>query len=156
VAKQTAEIDVLSGGRLRLGVGVGWSDVEFQALGQDFSNRGRRMEEQVDLLRRLWTNELVDYDGRWHKVVDAGLNPLPLQRPIPLGFGAHAPAAMDGLARLGDGWLPLFWPTGDKGAVVPGLEAGDPRSLVDDFRARVRKAGRDPAAVGLDGRLALG
>ena len=76
VAKQAAVVDVLSGGRLRLGIGVGWNPVEYEALGEDFSNRGLRSEEQIDLMRKLWTNELIDYDGRWHKITDAGLNPV--------------------------------------------------------------------------------
>ena len=84
VAKQAAEVDVLSGGRLRLGIGIGWNAIEYEALGEDFHNRGRRSEEQIELMRALWTQELVTYEGRWHKVTDAGLNPLPARRPIPV------------------------------------------------------------------------
>ncbi len=106
VAKQAATLDVLSGGRLRLGIGLGWNEVEYVALGQDFHNRGRRMEEQVDVLRRLWTEPLVTYRGRWHRIEDAGLNPLPVQRPIPIWFGGTDDRALRRGARLGDGWLP--------------------------------------------------
>ncbi|MDP7415205.1 MAG: LLM class F420-dependent oxidoreductase, partial [SAR202 cluster bacterium] len=90
VAKQAAEVDVLSGGRLRLGIGTGWNQVEYEALGENFHNRGRRSEEQIKLMRQLWTNELVTFDGRWHKVTDAGINPLPVQRPIPVWLGGSA------------------------------------------------------------------
>jgi|SRR5579859_7674135 len=105
VAKQAASLDVLSGGRLRLGVGLGWNAVEYEALGQDFHNRGRRVEEQVALLRELWTRPLVNFSGKWHSVPDAGLNPLPVQRPIPIWFGGTAVAALERAGRLGDGWL---------------------------------------------------
>jgi probable F420-dependent oxidoreductase len=105
VAKQAATLDALSGGRLRLGVGLGWNAVEYEALGQDFHTRGRRLEEQVDLLRRLWTEPLVSFVGAWHTVSDAGLNPLPVQRPIPIWFGASAEAAVRRAARLADGWM---------------------------------------------------
>ena len=88
VAKQAAEVDVLSGGRLRLGIGIGWNPVEYEALGENFHNRGRRSEEQIALLRMLWTQDVVDFTGRWHRVTHAGLKPLPVQRPIPVWFGA--------------------------------------------------------------------
>src|SRR5216110_1916665 len=87
VAKQAAEVDVLSGGRLRLGIGVGWNPVEYEALGQDFHNRGRRCEEQITVLRALWTQEVVNFKGQWHQISHAGLNPLPVQRPIPIWIG---------------------------------------------------------------------
>ena len=88
VAKQTAEVDVLTGGRLRLGVGIGWNHVEYEALNENFKNRGRRCEEQIDVLRALWTQEVVTYEGEWHHISHAGINPLPVQRPIPIWFGA--------------------------------------------------------------------
>jgi probable F420-dependent oxidoreductase len=84
VAKQAAEVDVLSGGRLRLGIGIGWNHVEYEALGENFQNRGRRSEEQIAVLRALWTQEVVSFEGRWHRITHAGLNPLPIQRPIPI------------------------------------------------------------------------
>ena len=108
VAKQAAALDVLSGGRLRLGIGIGWNPVEYEALGESFKNRGLRSEEQIEVMRKLWTQELVNFEGKWHKITDAGLNPLPVQRPIPIWFGATNKRALRRLARLGDGWFPLF------------------------------------------------
>jgi probable F420-dependent oxidoreductase len=105
VAKQAASLDLLSGGRLRLGVGLGWNSVEYVALGQDFHTRGRRIEEQVELMRQLWSQPLVTFDGNWHKIPDAGINPLPVQRPIPIWFGGRAKPALRRAARLGDGWI---------------------------------------------------
>src|SRR6185436_13789954 len=106
VAKQAAEIDVLSNGRLRLGVGLGWNHVEYEALGMDFRTRGRRVEEQVEVLRKLWTEPLVTYRGTGHVIDNAGLNPMPVQRPIPIWFGGSAEPALKRAARLGDGWMP--------------------------------------------------
>ncbi|HAJ35054.1 MAG TPA: LLM class F420-dependent oxidoreductase [Chloroflexi bacterium] len=106
VAKQAATLDVLSGGRFRLGVGIGWNAVEYTALGADFHTRGRRSEAQIALLRRLWTEPLVTVQDGWHTIPDAGLNPLPVQRPIPIWLGGHADAVLERVARLGDGWLP--------------------------------------------------
>jgi probable F420-dependent oxidoreductase len=112
VAKQAAEVDVLSGGRLRLGIGVGWNTVEFEALGEDFKNRGRRVEEQLEVMRRLWTQELVTFEGQWHRVPDAGIQPLPIQRPIPIWMGGDSDVVIRRAARLADGWitLPSFRP----------------------------------------------
>ena len=93
VAKQAAEVDVLSGGRLRLGIGVGWNDVEYEALGEDFHNRGRRSAEQIAVMRALWTQEVVDFQGRWHNITHAGINPLPVQRPIPIWIGGGSSGA---------------------------------------------------------------
>ena len=144
VAKQAATLDVLCGGKLRLGVAVGWNHVEYEALGMDFRDRGRRIEEQVEVLRALWTRELVTFDGRDHRITDAGLNPLPAQRPIPLWFGGHADAGLRRIARLGDGWFPLFAPD-DAGAAE-----------VEKFRGYVREAGREPASVGIETWLNVG
>jgi len=108
VAKQAATLDVLSGGRLRLGVGLGWNEVEYIALGKDFHDRGRRMEEQLEVLRRLWTEPLVTFHGRDHRIDDAGLNPLPLQRPIPIWFGGRDDRVLRRAARYGDGWIPNY------------------------------------------------
>lgn len=116
VAKQAAEVDVLSRGRLRLGVGIGWNTVEYDCLGKNFHDRGKRMEEQINLLRALWGNELVTFKGQYEQVVDAGINPLPLKRNIPLWVGAEARPALQRAARLADGWFPMFAP-GEKGAV---------------------------------------
>lgn len=141
VAKQAAEVDVLSGGRLRLGVGIGWNPVEYDALGMAFSDRGRRVEEQVEVLRRLWAEELVTYAGRWHRVDDAGLNPLPLRRSIPVWMGGTAEPALRRLARLADGWM-VNMPVG------PELEP-----TVERVRSFVREAGRDVSEFGVAGRV---
>jgi len=141
VAKQAAALDVLSSGRLRLGVGIGWNPVEYEALGQDFTNRGRRSEEQVELMRKLWTNEVVTFQGRWHKVTDAGLNPLPIQRPIPVWFGGTADVVLQRVGRLGDGWFPQFAP--DENC----------RAAIEKIRSSARAAGRNPAAIGIEGRM---
>src|SRR6476619_5354271 len=141
VAKQAAEVDLLSGGRLRLGVGLGWNAVEYEALGEDFSNRGRRSEEQVDVMRRLWTEPSVTYEGRYHRLTGAGLAPLPVQRPIPVWFGAASDRAYERAGRLGDGWFPMMEPG-------PGLDYA--REQVD--RAALA-AGRDPAVLGMAGRV---
>ncbi len=141
VAKQAAEIDVLSGGRLRLGVGLGWNPVEFEALGEDFSTRGRRMEEQVEVLRLLWTQELVTFKGRWHTITDAGLNPLPVQRPVPIWVGAESDRAIERAGRIGDGWIALGRPDADNERRV-GL-----------LRAAAQRAGRDPATLQIVGAV---
>ena len=145
VAKQAAEVDVLSGGRLRLGVGVGWNPVEFEALGENIQNRGERIEEQLDVMRRLWTEELVTYEGRWHRVPDSGLNPRPVQRPIPVWMGGEREAVLRRAARLADGWITLQ-------TFRPGPAA---QQTVDRLHALVLEAGRDPAAFGVEGRVAL-
>jgi probable F420-dependent oxidoreductase len=143
VAKQAAEVDVLSGGRLRLGVGIGWNHVEYEALGENFRNRGRRVEEQIALMRRLWTEDLVDFDGKYHSIKQAGINPLPIQRSIPVWMGGSADAAMRRIAKIADGWYPQ-------------QQAGDSgQRAVDTIRAYVADAGRDPAAFGIEGRLGL-
>ncbi len=144
VAKQAATLDVLCGGRLRLGIGTGWNEVEYVALGQDFHTRGRRQEEQIEVLRALWTQELVTLKGRWHDIPDAGLNPLPVQRPIPLWFGGHADAVLRRLARLGDGWLPGF---------RTAEAAAGTLATLDGYLA---KAGRSRADIGLEPRLHWG
>jgi probable F420-dependent oxidoreductase len=144
VAKQAATLDVLSGGRFRLGVGLGWNTVEYTALNEDFGNRGRRVEEQIDLLRQLWTQPLVNFKGQWHTIPDAGINPLPVQRPIPIWFGGHADAVLHRVARMGDGWLPLRRTPAD---AQPALEQLD-RYLAE--------AGRTRADIGLEPRLQYG
>jgi probable F420-dependent oxidoreductase len=143
VAKQAATLDVLSGGRLRLGIGLGWNEVEYRALNEDFHTRGKRIEEQVEVLRRLWTEPLVKFDGQWHHIPDAGLNPLPIQRPIPLWFGGHADPVLRRAARLGDGWMPNRTPD----LVTPDLEKLD-RYLQDTGRSR--------AAFGIEARVPYG
>jgi len=141
VAKQAAEVDLLSGGRFRLGIGLGWNAVEYEALGQDFSTRGRRVEEQVDLLRRLWTEPSITYHGDYDRVTGAGLAPLPVQRPIPIWFGAQSDRAYRRAGRLADGWFPQ---------VSPGPKLDEARSVVEQAAAA---AGRDPARIGMEGRV---
>ncbi len=145
VAKQAAAVDVLSGGRLRLGVGIGWNAVEYEALGEDFRNRGKRIEEQIELMRALWTRELVTFGGRWHRISDAGLNPLPVQRPIPVWMGGQAEAVLERAGRVADGWT---WMS----SVRPGADA---QSLIDRVHTVVSTAGRDTRKFGIEGRITL-
>jgi probable F420-dependent oxidoreductase len=145
VAKQAAAVDVLSGGRLRLGIGVGWNTVEFEALGANFKNRGKRVEEQIEVMRLLWTKELVTYDGQWHRVPDAGINPLPVQRPIPIWMGGDSEVVVRRAARLADGWITL--PSFRPGPVG--------QQTVDRLHRLIKEAGRDPAAFGIEARMAL-
>lgn len=144
VAKQAAALDVLSGGRLRLGIGIGWNAVEYAALGQDFHTRGRRVAEQVRLLKRLWTQPLVTFEGRWDRVDDAGINPLPVQRPIPVWFGGHAEPVLRRAAELGDGWMPNF------------RTAQDARPALDLLERFLAEAGRARGDFGLEPRLPYG
>ena len=141
VAKQAAEVDVLSNGRLRLGVGTGWNPVEYEALGENFHDRGRRSEEQIALLRALWTEDTIDFNGRWHKVTAAGLNPLPIQKPIPIWLGGGAEALIRRVARIADGWFPRFGPDEDG------------RKVLERLQSYAREAGRDPASIGIEGRI---
>ena len=138
LAKQAACLDVLSGGRLRIGIGTGWNEVEYEALGENFHNRGKRSEEQIDVMRKLWADEHVTYDGRWHKITDAGLNPLPQARRIPVWFGGMAPQVLERVGSIGDGWFPL----GGAGANVEGMWS--------QIREHAEAAGRDPEEIGLE------
>jgi probable F420-dependent oxidoreductase len=144
VAKQAAEVDVLSRGRLRLGVGIGWNEVEYQALGVPFEQRGARLTEQVELLRRLWAEPVISTEGKFHEVVEAGLNPLPPRRRIPIWFGGGADAVLRRTGRIGDGWLPQSPPTAEA------------RWQVELVKATAVEAGRDPAEIGFEARLTLG
>jgi len=110
IAKQAAEVDLLSGGRLRLGIGVGWNHVEYEALGMEWKTRGARQAEQVEVLRRLWSNDLVTFEGRFHRLKDVSIVPMPVQRPIPIWFGGSSDAVVTRAARLGDGWMPIMAP----------------------------------------------
>ena len=162
VAKQAAAIDVLSGGRFRLGVGIGWNEPEYEALGENFRDRGSRVEEQIEVLRKLFTEDLVTFEGKWHRITDAGLNPMPVQRPIPIWMGGGSANSvrtstdtetatrrggnepvMRRIARLGDGWFPQFAAT----------EEG--RDQIEQMRGYVRDAGRDPDAFVIEGRIAM-
>ena len=143
VAKQAAEVDVLTGGRLRLGIGIGWNHVEYEALGEDFSNRGRRSVEQIRLLRALWTEEVISFDGRYHQVTHAGINPLPVQRPIPIWFGGGADRVMRRIGRLADGWFPQFQPDSQG------------QEQLAKMREYAKAAGRDPGDIGIEGRVSV-
>jgi probable F420-dependent oxidoreductase len=144
VAKQAAEVDVLSGGRLRLGIGVGWNEVEYQALNENFADRGRRSEEQIAVLRALFTEDSVTFHGRWHHIEAAGINPLPVQRPIPIWLGGGADATMRRIAKIGDGWFPQL-PPNDQGKIA-----------IERLHTYAREAGRDPAAIGIEARINVG
>ena len=144
VAKQAAEVDVLTGGRLRLGVGIGWNHVEYEALGENFRNRGRRSEEQVKLLRELWTKDTVDFIGRYHRVTHAGINPRPVQQTIPIWFGGGADRVIRRIGQLGDGWFPQFQPDSEG------------QDKIAQMREYAVEAGRDPSAIGIEGRINFG
>jgi probable F420-dependent oxidoreductase len=146
VAKQAADLDRLIGGRLRLGIGLGRNWMEYEALNENFRNRGRRVEEQVEVLRQLWTDELVTFEGEWHHLDRMGLNPMPVQRPIPIWFGTYVGQIVENairrVGRIGDGWFPQFAP--------------DDQKLIDTLeriRGYAREAGRDPSEIGIDASL---
>jgi len=143
VAKQAAEIDVLTAGKLRLGVGIGWNEAEYIGLNERFNNRGRRFEEQIDLLRALWTADVIDFSGRYHTIPEAGLNPLPVQQPIPVWIGGYADVVMERIGRMADGWFP---------GGQPGEALDRARALVDES---ARANGRDPSKIGMEGRITL-
>ena len=141
VAKQAATLDVLSAGRLRLGVGIGWNEVEYMALGKNYSNRGRRIEEQVSLMRELWTQPLVNFSGQWHHIPDAGLNPLPVQRPIPIWFGGHAEPVLRRVGTIGDGWMPNY------------RSAEEARPELEKIYRYMDESGRDSSSLGVEAKL---
>jgi len=141
VAKQAAEVDLLTGGRFRFGAGVGWNPVEYDALGQRFDRRGRRVDEQIALLRELWTTRSLSFDGEFDRVRGAGIAPLPVQRPIPVWLGGSSDPAYRRIGRLADGWFPQVRPGPDLETAV-GVIAG-----------AATEAGRDPAAIGMEGRV---
>jgi len=143
VAKQAANVDVFSRGRLQLGVGIGWNEVEYEALGMEFSNKGKRLDDQIRILRRLWTEPTFTARTPFHTISDAGLNPLPVQRPIPIFVGGFSEAASKRAAALGDGWFPAF--TADKAEQV-----------MTSFRQKVADAKRAPGSVALENCDMLG
>jgi probable F420-dependent oxidoreductase len=143
VAKQAAEVDILSGGRLRLGIGGGWNHVEYQALGAEWKTRGARQAEQVEVLRRLWTEDLVTFAGRFHDLREVNILPRPIQQPIPIWFGGSSDAIIERAARLGDGWMPIMPPDEEAAAKLAAL------------RNQLRSFGRDPAAFGVEAWLRM-
>jgi probable F420-dependent oxidoreductase len=142
VAKQAAEADILSGGRLRLGIGTGWNFIEYQALGMDWKTRGARQAEQVEVLRRLWTQDLVTFRGRFHDLKEVSITPVPIQRPIPIWLGGSSDAAMERAARLGDGWMPIMPPD-------------EAEQKIAALRGHLEAFGRDPATFGIEGWLRM-
>ena len=136
VAKQAACLDILSRGRLRLGIGIGWNAVEYEALGENFRNRGRRSAEQIDVLRRLWAEPIITYEGQWHKITEAGLNPLPRNRTIPIWLGGDAPQVISRVAKLGDGWFPFYNP--------------DIETQIQEMQTQARAYDRDPNSIGIE------
>ena len=140
VAKQAAEVDILSGGRLRLGVGVGWNHVEYEALNEDWKTRGARQAEQIKVMRKLWTEDQVTFRGRFHTLVDVTMLPVPVQRPIPIWFGGSSDAVVKRAARIGDGYMPIMTP-----------EVAEPKIAM--LHEHMKTFGRDPAKFGLEGWL---
>ena len=145
VAKQAACLDVLSGGRFRLGIGVGWNEVEFTGLNENFHNRGRRSEEQVEVMQKLWAEPHVTFKGRWHTIEDAGINPRPASGKVPVWFGGHHERTLERIAKWGDGWMPNAYP--------PDHEATE---VFDRLRGLTEAAGRDPAQVGIEAWVSMG
>jgi probable F420-dependent oxidoreductase len=141
VAKQAAEVDILTGGKFRLGIGVGWNHVEFEGLNEEFADRGRRVEEQIELLRKLWSDPVISFEGNYHKVTEAGLNPLPIQRPIPIWIGGTADVVLERTGRIADGWFPM-------GRTTP-----ENKARIDKVRDYAEAAGRPRDAVGIDARI---
>ena len=140
-AKQAATLDVLCGGRLRLGVGIGWNEPEYIALGENFHTRGRRIEEQIELMRILWTEPVVNFTGQWDRVEDAGMNPMPTQQPIPIWFGGHADPVIRRAARMGDGWIPTY------------RTVEDAKPHLEKLERYLQEAGRSYDEFGLEARL---
>lgn len=147
VAKQVASIDLLSGGRIRLAVGVGWNAAEYEGLGVGFNDRTALLEEQIDVMRMLWTQKLVDFDGHFHHLHGVGINPLPTHSiPIIIGSGASDPV-LRRVVRKADGWMPLL---------IPGLDSIDIVTAVTKLRQFAEEAGRDPATLPIHGRAYIG
>ena len=139
VAKQAASLDVLCGGRFRLGIGIGWNKEEFVALNENFHDRGKRSEEQIEVIKKLWAEDHVTFKGKWHQIPDAGINPRPLNGKIPLWFGGHVDATLRRTAKYGDGWIMLSHPAGTEAV-----------ALFDKLRGFAADEGRDPAAMGIE------
>jgi probable F420-dependent oxidoreductase len=147
VAKQAAEVDVLSGGRLRLGVGIGWVPEEFSMLNERYDDRGRRTVEQIEVLRALWTRQPASFTGRWHRFVDAGISPSPTRRPIPIWIGSHGDVGLRRVGRFADGWLPVA-------PSIAGIEALAPK--LEIIHRAADEAGRNPTTLGIDAQVVFG
>lgn len=144
VAKQAACLSILSNTRFRLGVGLGWNQVEYESLNQSFNNRGKRIEEQVELLRKLFREEVIDFQGKYEHVPGAGINPLPSERHIPIWFGSNAEHATMRAARLGDGWFPGY------------KSAGDATAALELVKKEREAAGKSMSDFGIEPRVAYG
>ena len=142
-AKQSATLDLISGGRLRLGIGTGWNQVEYEALGENFHNRGKRSEEQINLLRKLWSEELITFKGKFHTVTDAGLNPLPPRRSIPIWFGGMADPVLERVAKIGDGWLPLGSPNEKR------------KNTFDQLKRYLEQNSRSMSDIGIEAMISM-
>ena len=145
VAKQAASLDVLCGGRFRLGIGVGWNEIEFVGLNEEFHNRGRRSAEQIEVMQKLWAEPHVKFKGRWHNIDDAGINPRPASGKVPVWFGGHHERTLERIAKLGDGWMPNAYP--------PDQSALD---VLGKLRSLTEAAGRNPAHVGIEVWVSMG
>ena len=145
VAKQAASLDVLSGGRFRFGVGVGWNEIEFVGLNENFHNRGRRSEEQVQVMQKLWAAPHVSFNGKWHNIEDAGINPRPASGKVEVWYGGHHERTLPRIAKWGDGWMPNAYP--------PDQSALD---IFGQLRRLTEEAGRDPAQVGIEVWVSMG
>ena len=143
VAKQAAQVDILSDGRLRLGVGVGWNHVEYEALNEDWTTRGVRQREQVEVLKKLWCDDLVTYEGRFHQLSEINITPRPVQRPIPVWFGGSSDAVVKRAAQIGDGWMPI---------IAPDHEAENKLELLQNH---LSNCGRDSNTFGIEGWLRM-
>jgi len=132
--KQAATLDIVSNGRLRVAAGLGWNTVEYEALGVPFEGRAARMDDQIRLLRRLWTERSFSDEGPDYRIVEAGIYPLPVQQPIPIWIGGFSAAAMKRAARIGDGWFPL-------------VDSAQAAETIGNFRNEIAVNGRDPARV---------
>lgn len=145
LAKQAAGLDLLCNGHFRLGVGVGWNEIEYEGLNENFRNRGRRSEEQVAVMRALWAEPHVKFKGRYHNIDDSGINPRPASGRIPIWWGGHADVILERIARIGDGWMPLAYSPGDKAL-----------AKLDQLRTLTKQAGRNPSDVGVEVWMSLG
>ena len=139
VAKQAASLDLLCGGRFRLGIGVGWNEVEFVGLNENFRNRGRRSEEQVQVMQQLWAEPHVRFQGKWHTIDDAGINPRPTRGRVPVWFGGHHEQTLARVAKWGDGWMPNAYPPDESTLEV-----------FEKLRSLTRAEGRDPQSIGIE------
>ncbi|MEE2692741.1 MAG: LLM class F420-dependent oxidoreductase [Pseudomonadota bacterium] len=144
LAKQAAEVDILSGGRMRLGIGIGWNDLEYQALNEDFKTRGARSAEQIVLMRKLWTQRSVAFDGKWHKIEAMGMCPLPIQQPIPIFLGGEADPVLKRIAELADGWYAPSY-----------LNEDQLKEKISKLHGYARAIGRDPRAIAIEGIIRM-